>query len=326
MPDQNNTPSDKPIEPKPAESTQPHESRVPEPLTRPELLAAIDAEIERLEEDTKRPGWSMWALQGAIATTLWLALNDLGPKSNLRTVGIVFLFGSVVSDFVLALCDTLGRFGRVERKQPRYRFSNADPLLGPRVITFAFLRALVILLIYFWLGSTLKLPSLAWYYGVLLVMCLIGVPLLLIRRLTLEDPRSLRVAGIIASLQAVWAGYLSFALFEKLPLSVTEYNGSDFRVGFLLTTAAYLAWLIASEQQPRPVVTSMKDIRRELALGRMGVEDAARDVDHALHGLTTSAAAEHKLTNATERLRQAGFEFGNLLANLTSPKSSIQLQ
>lgn len=77
------------------------------PITRPEMLAAIDYEIAQIEDEDKRPGWSKWALHGGIATLIWLALAELGPKSNLTIIGTTFLFGTYLATFVLLLGSTL---------------------------------------------------------------------------------------------------------------------------------------------------------------------------------------------------------------------------
>ena len=117
-------------------------------LTRSELIAALNSEIEQIENENKRPGWSSWALQGAIATLIWLVLADFSPKSNLQTIGIVFLFGSFVGEFVLIMCPYFNGLGNPKRMQLRYRFPSDIPNLNPAVLIFVLVRFAVILIIY----------------------------------------------------------------------------------------------------------------------------------------------------------------------------------
>ena len=42
---------------------------------RQEVLSAIDAEIERLASEDRRPGWTQWAIYGSIAAITWKLLE-----------------------------------------------------------------------------------------------------------------------------------------------------------------------------------------------------------------------------------------------------------
>src|ERR1035437_6337033 len=188
------------------------------PLTRSELVAALDSEIENIEDENKRPGWSSWALQGGIATFIWLALADFSPKSNLQTIGIVFLFGSFFGDFLLLVCQYFNRLSHPERKRLRYRFSSDKPDTAPALIIFALVRYSSLLLIYQLLSPVFYVPTLTLYcvatialYAFLLICRL--MKLLFGGRLLCKSEHS------VLWLIMVWSGFLSYRLFEKLPFS-----------------------------------------------------------------------------------------------------------
>jgi hypothetical protein len=253
-------------------------------------------------------------LQGGIATFLWLALADFSPKSNLQTIGIVFLFGSFFGDFLLSVCQYFNRLSNPERKQLRYRFLSDDPNTTPALIIFTLVRYGGLLLIYLLLDSAFRVPTLAWYCGVVIAVYIIGLPIRLMNFLSLNKGVSTKNQHALIWLSIAWSGFIGYQLFEKLPFSDADYKVADFRVGFLLVGVVYLFWLLTTGEKERPIVNTLKEIRRELAFGRITVEEAAKGADIALSGLTTTAAIEHKLTGLSVELQNVTLCYEKLIA------------
>ena len=283
-------------------------------LTRSELIDAINSEIKQIEDENKRPGWSSWALQGGIATFVWLALADFSPKSNLQTIGIVFLFGSFFGDFLLLVCQYFNGLSNPERKQLRYRFSTDDPNISPAFIIFTLVRCGALLLIYLLLGSTFHVPTLSWFCEICIALCIIALPIRFIKILSLNKGLPNKSLHLLNWLLMTWIGFLSYQLFTKLPFSDAEYRIADFRVGFLLVGIVYLFWLLATGEKKRPIISVLKEIRRALAFGHLSVEEAAKDADTALSGLTATAAIEHQLTEISVKLQNVTFSYEKLIA------------
>jgi hypothetical protein len=150
------------------------------------MVAALTTEINQIQEENKRPGWSAWALQGGIATFLWLAVNEFGPKSNLQTIGIVFLFGSLLGDLLLSACQYLNRLGNSKRSQIRYQFLSDNPNASPAMLVFTIVRYTALLLVYNSLSFAFRVPSFTLYCVGVVALCVVIFPLRSARALALK--------------------------------------------------------------------------------------------------------------------------------------------
>ena len=57
------------------------------------LTALIEFEIERLHSQASQPGWTIWALLGALATIIWFLLSELGKNDlDLFVLSYLLLF------------------------------------------------------------------------------------------------------------------------------------------------------------------------------------------------------------------------------------------
>lgn len=294
------------------------------PLTRSELVAVLDSEIEQLEAENKRPGWSNWALQGGIATLLWLAMADFSPQSNRQTIAIVFLFGSLFGDFLLSVCGYFNGLNNPGRKQLRFRFPSDDPNTAPALLVLQLVRSSGLLLIYLWLDSAFQVPTLTWYCGIAIAFCIVGLLLRRIKSLSPHKGLSSKSVHSLTWLFIAWSGFLSYQLFEKLPFSDVNFRGADFRVGFLLVGVVYLFGLLTAGEKGTPIVNMLKGIRRDLAFGRMSVDEATKDADIALSGFTTTAAIEHNLTELTVELRNVTHRYEKLIADCRTAELALQ--
>jgi hypothetical protein len=46
------------------------------------LIDLINRETDQIESEQKRPGWTPWALLGALATLLWLLMKEMAREFN----------------------------------------------------------------------------------------------------------------------------------------------------------------------------------------------------------------------------------------------------
>jgi hypothetical protein len=63
--------------------TQKADSSCPSLEARGELIELLEFEIARIEKEQERPGWTKWALAGAVASCGWLLLDQFESHSNL---------------------------------------------------------------------------------------------------------------------------------------------------------------------------------------------------------------------------------------------------
>src|SRR5579859_576745 len=102
---------------------------IEQPPSRESILGFLNAEIARITTEQQQPGWSKWALTGALATVGWLLLSEWGAQKYNATnvdalviggafvlsglMGLAFMFqgspnSSLYQDRVLPLRDLLG--------------------------------------------------------------------------------------------------------------------------------------------------------------------------------------------------------------------------
>ena len=217
----------------------------------------------------------LWALQGGIATFLWLAVNEFGPKSNFQIVGIVFLFGSLLGDLLLSVCQYINRLGNSKRSQMRYQFLSDNPNASPAILVFTIVRYTALLFVYNSLGSTFRVPSFTWYCVGVVALCIIMFPLRSVRALALKNELPTKTEHWATGIALVWCCFLIYRLFLILPFPDTDFRISDYRLGMLLVGIFYLSWLLASGEKEKPVANTLKEIRRELAFGKISSEEAA---------------------------------------------------
>ena len=96
------------------------------PLTKPELLSAIDFEIAHLESLHTRHSTSVWGIGAAIIAIAWLTLNEISNHSHvLRSTVFVFAVGTLFLPLLIghsvASCPVAARL--VWKWRPAYYIS-----------------------------------------------------------------------------------------------------------------------------------------------------------------------------------------------------------
>src|SRR5258707_5452739 len=98
---------------------------------RSDLIHLLEFEIKSVQEEDKKPGWTVWALTGSIASIIWLILKEIEgfpllispPQVLLLLLGCWFLWG-----FMKAIPSLLAPWSKIARIRPRFWYS--DALLG----------------------------------------------------------------------------------------------------------------------------------------------------------------------------------------------------
>src|SRR3989339_2138738 len=56
-----------------------------------DFLEYIDSEISYIESTYKRPGWTQWALLGALSASIWLLLDEFENVTNFKIIDTLYL-------------------------------------------------------------------------------------------------------------------------------------------------------------------------------------------------------------------------------------------
>jgi hypothetical protein len=113
--------------------------------TRDQLVSLIQFELDRAEKLAARPGWTAWALWGALATVAWLAVSEInGSTIAWDAVETWFLFGSMLIDLIAI---TPGLLNHESNQQNQgHRFIIANRSLGSirSLLALLFLRSVIL--------------------------------------------------------------------------------------------------------------------------------------------------------------------------------------
>lgn len=302
-------------------------------LNRADVIAAIDYHIKHIQDENKRPGWSAWALLGAIGTLAWIAFGEYSRRPNLETVGQVFLFGSLVADSLTSLAQYLAALDQPQRTQLRHRFTTEDPTFTSSYLLFAVFRMAIVLLVYLNLESTFSIPSLVVYCGLSITFFTICLLFRFVKILVLPARLNSRNGHVASAIAIFWPGLLAAISFGKISFSSVQEDAGALRLAFLCVAIVFLVATFVGGTKQNLILSRLQDIRGELAFGRISHEAALESADLSIFGLPPSAVVAYELNRvltklkplvvAYEKLKHDFEKAEQLLTRLEDEKSAV---
>jgi len=265
------------------------------PPSRGDLLVLLTEEIADLERSKTRPGWTTWAILGALATLIWVLLNSVDNHEIDALVVLKFLL------LIITICDCLWiiwkTLSSIRESDRTSRFEVANkaasdiwrvsfPLLIRNgtifylIVYASFPTLQTILLVVFFSMETVVLLS-------ALLMSFFPFPLP-----SKPQPRSLlKVAVIAVFITSIAVRSLWVLILHKAP-SVTEW-----KVALISTSCIYLCILLMRASSGLGLIVELKEIRRRLVLGELSPSDAAKQIDLVIRGLTVHEILQPAVAN-----------------------------
>jgi hypothetical protein len=280
------------------------------PLTSDDALKALDWEITLFQDDQKRSGTTAWALALALGAILWALVHEEGlPWEALPRLAFLIAGMSLLLDACANLRSVL-----VER----------DVLLGypPRVTSFWRL---------FWrtrprlMMEALRVGALCWLLAIqrivsgfgkgLALVCYVaalvwflGVISLSFLRVQFRHPMGQKLEGRWRNAAqtigtAAWAlpllaAYLYWTPFFRDHLS---FSALEYRVAGLVVAGFFVAGVLAAREADVPLLNALIQLRRDVAIGRVNADEAARGLYKLTGGLPVRKAAEDLLQTLRDR-------------------------
>lgn len=301
-----------PTEQTPREGSSPAHAR-PDADTDKQAVAVEDAErervgtyleweIERVADETSRPGWTPWALVAGLGWVLWqvLALAALQPPTSstrlFRWCAVLgcFLSGVTLLHGALA-ADGRGQTGRLRRlSELEVRgtpllmllaeylyyvvvFACAYSQVGWGVLPVAVLSGLVVVVLA--LGA--------------LIDGLVSVPM------RAEPSRALGIAMGAVHLGAALVAGRAVSLWLLLKSSSQEgVVVQELRMAGLLVVAFLLLKLLARADAPPPLLATLVTLRRDVALSSISPRTALDHAEIALRGMTAARFAQEMVVDS----------------------------
>ena len=283
-------------------------------LTREELLSALDAQIKFVTDERRSTGWTRWAIWGALATLTWLATDLFShphlalPATALLALGIFVLWRLL--DMVATL---LSPSTRAIAAPTRFRIF-ADVISSARLeLVLSGARYLLILFVLGWFGFH-NIPLL-WVYAAFAL--LFNVTVFAYGFLPFAFPSKQQKSSLffenLPSLIAIIV--LLGSLIQvgvELQHFTSELNLSVVRLAIVFNAAAHLFKWLASDSTSAPLLEHLKQVRQDLAFGRISLDEASRQADVTLSGLKLTEVLHPPVSAALTRAT----ELQSLLAGL----------
>jgi len=259
------------------------------------VLKLIEVEIDDLRNTQTRQGWTLWALLGSLATSLWLLSSELSTKTvSARKVGIAALCFSFLIDLIRYVYHLINP----NLKREGYSALPSQFLLGRHLEFFgAAIRqsALFVLCVILVFGNPGVGTLLLWYIiftsqgWAVVCMSLAKDPEPLADRLTRSQWQFLFFA--IPTIL-----YFAFGI-PSLGLTMGEI-----RSGGLVAIVGLIGVALCNISTESPAIASLVEIRRDLSFGKITVSQAVERIEKAVTGVQVRELVEQNVEGARAAL------------------------
>lgn len=310
-------------------STEPNKTDTYRPTVE-SILGVLDFEINRITVEQQRPGWTLWAIYGGLVSSGWLLL-DQWEKGSVNVINVLhlFLIFSLITDIITDSQILLPNDTKRLKKTPRVK--QYTEITRPLDAFLFMARSGLLLLIAILLRNKINLIQTGitlFYYGVLTVLGVLGFVISLFNISILFPPQPWEIKArmvsniisVIVLAALVWAvsGYIELALAHPILISV-----SDFRVAGLLYVISFLIPMLAEHSKDNPLLTSLIEIRRDLAFGHVDLQTAVQQSDIAIAGLKAEEALRVGFSDLLQFMEELDQEVRKLAGNIEQIKAEL---
>lgn len=260
-----------------------------------DLLELIAGEMGSAQARLRHAGWTSWALLTALGGLAWLLLSSWPVTGWSVGASLVLLAVSATLDAVAVLDSSFSG----STQQSRY-YRVTDLWVGTRgAILLRMIRATFLL----WILTTTVTSSLpaivlgSWYF-VAALSYLIALPLSYWLIPLPNNPRGEKfttVAAVVFALATIVSAVVLVAEWANPFAAVL----GDVKAGLLAAVLLMIPEKLAATHRPPTVVSELERIRRELLLGEVNLEGAARQTRIVLLGRDASELTETLLADAS---------------------------
>lgn len=289
----------------------------------------LDSEIENLRSEIQRPGWTSWALTGALAALVWILISLVEQGTySLRAVASLLLVISFLTYSYAFLKDRVSP--SLPSQRPRGRLMPTHLINANMTVIILMVAQLVFLTIVIprfstELGSVATSISLA-AISLLWLSVLAGIVVIAVRIPVPFNPKHrlltiLLVTYSVVILLSVWY-HIRFLWISPGVASVY-----DVRLALVIAAIFYLSCRLVSVPRGALTLDVLTTIRRELLLERIELGTAIQQVDIALTGMRASDLLESYVSKLLSLYRDASAELSrsmSCLDQLEKPHSATE--
>jgi hypothetical protein len=287
------------------------------------LADLLEFEINRLETEQKRPGWTKWGLAGAMGGALWLLIGLYESQAvRIQQANVLFLVltMAVFWDVLLGLKRLLSLSFPRPQSKPRFLFTSV--LFEEIRILFAvqFLKNLGFFLIAIssplvpkdWLGTTIYIVL-----ATSLLPPLIGLATSYGRfPVPLGQPKQAKLAVWATVLGLFLVALIFTGLARSALLHAQSITTPELRIAALVMLILLLLPIFLTDRAYLPFLSTLLDLRRKLALGQITYEFGKRQTDIIFEGMDVAEMLRADADTCLARCREAIVSLDELSAEL----------
>ncbi len=290
------------------------------------LIHFLEYEINNRILDVKKPGWTIWAILGAIASAIWLTLSVIETSSplSLANICLIFLLLSILCSSLYILTIKLNKIDSKNLYSNVARFDHFDSIMSQSRLFLIWIFLWSIILIYIFFESQLTdlnfIKKIGYAY---LFTCSTSIFIVLIFSFFHipfpKEPKSNN------NLLAIIIGYgLPILGVVTFISSITYLNSkqvlssiSEYKIAFLVFAISTLLLIMTRSKQESSLLIQLKDIYKKLSLGQIDHEIATKQVDIILNGMTLSEALQLEISSVLSALRKLQQEYQNQTSEIS---------
>jgi hypothetical protein len=312
----------------PAPAVLPNKTLVgsPELPSRETLLGLLDSELTLLSQQRINNGWTSWAFAGAMGALAWMLLGqwEAGWPSG-RLWPLSYMMVALCLSYTLLIVQMLQTKNSIPGSKTRFHLGGTGPDQSKAGLVFNMLQAVLFLGILFWCPTSLLTRI---WVGVWLSLAL-SIWLILIIFSYTQFPFEVGSTTKTPTGFGLFLIHLFIIFLLVIPICLLGMDllGSspkalELKAGGLIAALHFLARNALDEGGRRPLIGNLLHIRRELALGGMSVQEAAKHTEIEFLGMRVSDVFQERARNFLSRadalLKRCKSCIGSLDAALAS--------
>ncbi len=291
------------------------------------VLHLLDAEIKHVISSEKDSGVTVWALTVALASILWVILDQIEAlQVELSNILLLFLLYSLITDFIYIFSRGIASTSTFQGER-RFRFSQQDLSSSRSAALLLFIRALVLVLLISQYGDYLfsitKYTTYIFYFFLLflilvgLILSFINLPLPITREQSFKKTAVLLVISLIPLMCAI------DILYPWDNNHILSFSISDYKLSSLILAFSILLIILVRSRIRTPLLDSLIRLRRDIALSKLDIDDAVKQVDIALIGLRVTDVFQKELKLFLDLTEKISFELDVAVEKITALRRQL---
>lgn len=280
-------------------------------MNKKEFSILLNSEIESLRNEIQRPGWTTWALSGALAALVWILFSLIEQGNySLRAIASLLLVISFLI-YAYAFIQSLIK-PNLPSQQHRGRLMHTN-ILGANIPFIILIIAQVVFLIIVILQFSTELGSFATStslaaVSIILLSTLVAIVVIAARFPILYNPRH-RFSAVVLVVCSVLILISVWYHIRLLWISPGGANIYDVRFALVIAAIFYISCRLVFIPRGALTLDLLTNIRRELLFERVELGTAIQQVDIALAGMRASDLLESYVAKLLSLYGDAKAEF-----------------